>query len=55
MQPRHQHELQRIHKDTREEVDKRIAEAGTPFEGAAMSYGDNKSGSGGTKNVKPLT
>ena len=33
MQPRYKHELQCIHKDTWEEVDKRIVEAGTPFEG----------------------
>ena len=33
MQPRYQHELQCIHKDTCEKVDKRIAEEGTPVEG----------------------
>ena len=33
MQPRHQHELQCIHKDMREKVAKGITEEGTPFEG----------------------
>ena len=33
MQPRHQYELQCIHKDTGEKEDKRITEAETPFEG----------------------
>ena len=33
MRPRHQHELQCIHKDMREKVAKGITEEGTPFEG----------------------
>ena len=50
-----QHELQCIHKDTWEKVDKRIAEEGTPFEGQQWFLEKNKSGSMGTKNIKPLT
>ena len=37
-----------------EKVDKRITEEGTPFEGQQLFLEKNKSGSKGTKNIKPL-